>query len=964
MQILRKIFKKPEPKELNFEEKMTLLKLKNPNSYEQVAIGDDPEFIEDVFRLYCIDKLEFSNLLSELAFSEKHSHAINKKSREHIAKLLDQKNIELDVFLKEVINVEHQLSIAALCENVLLEDKILEDLTDQQILVKLCREARSATVRKKIAEKISDYDLLNTLLPTFKNKDKNTYKIIKSKIDVYKHDEQIKRDKQNKIDEVCIEIEQHQERVVDPYYKLELDRLKRLWEEFSKDASTQALARFQKAESSCRENLSVYEAKVARINEENYIQDHAGELQVELIKKQEKILYDLSELKEFDSNVASQFLDQIAENQKLWADLRKKNPASKYDEKHFLQLSDLSKHIIDIYLTSGTLSKSLEDYECITNASQKPTSEEDNIYNDVTEKTLNASLASLSDLVSTFFSVSLDLYLSNEDSVLLKAQVLLQSYKAQKKSESEEKQKLINSIQSLVRKSSRATEQGRLKQALGVRHSIDEKLSASGLKLSDYFHKKLEILDEEIQKLIDWQAYAVVPKKEKLIEDISKLINSDLPPEALSVRIKNLQNQWRELKQSGGDRSDQLWAIFKAKSDEAYEPCRKYFDDLGAQRKANLEKRKALVTQLQDFYKEYDWTNADWKVVEQVIQTARKELHKYVPVDRSENKQVLLDFDQSIEKIQLYLNVEREKNKAAKELLIQQAKKLSEVNDLGQAISSAKRLQAQWKTIGLCYYRDNEALWKSFRAACDVVFNKKNEADSKIRTETDKKISDANLQIKKLKDLTEQLENIAKLSDESEFSESHYSESRQSIIDEYKSIEDLPEKVAKAIKRDFNKTLSLLDEKYEDYKKAKMRKNWNSIFICLEEINKKRDNLSLEKEGDTAFEEALSRVTYWPEGLLPIVRHSLEQSNSNEVDANERAKLCIKAEVAAGMSSPESDKGLRMEYQVGMLQKGLGSASESNTRISLIKEWIKADPVKPDVYKDYFSRFLIALEKL
>src|SRR6185369_13965124 len=46
----------------------------------------------------------------------------------------------------------------------------------------------------------------------------------------------------------------------------------------------------------------------------------------------------------------------------------------------------------------------------------------------------------------------------------------------------------------------------------------------------------------------------------------------------------------------------------------------------------------------------------------------------------------------------------------------------------GKAIAEIKKLQQQWKEIGFVPRRDDDAVYKAFRAACDSLFAKRDEA--------------------------------------------------------------------------------------------------------------------------------------------------------------------------------------------------------------------------------------------
>lgn len=67
------------------------------------------------------------------------------------------------------------------------------------------------------------------------------------------------------------------------------------------------------------------------------------------------------------------------------------------------------------------------------------------------------------------------------------------------------------------------------------------------------------------------------------------------------------------------------------------------------------------------------------------------------------------------------------RQKERKEELIAQAEPLAESHDWTGTAEKLKKLQEEWKTLGSASRQDDEALWKRFRAALDLFFQRRDE---------------------------------------------------------------------------------------------------------------------------------------------------------------------------------------------------------------------------------------------
>ena len=517
----------------------------------------------------------------------------------------------------------------------------------------------------------------------------------------------------------------------------------------------------------------------------------------------------------------------------------------------------------------------------------------------------------------------------------------------------QEDEKNIRIIGSLIRKASTNVEKGQLKTAVGMRRSMQVKIDTLA-KTPSFLARQIEDLDVAIAKLIDWQSYAVLPKKEQLVKSMQQLVDLDVPADALAVKIKKLQDEWRELQQSGKGEDETLWQQFKGFSDAAYEPCKAYFQELAQVRQDNLAKRQRVVNQLRDFDTNYDWEKADWKMVENVLRTARKEFRDYAPVERASNEQVSAEFDAVADTIFARITAEREKNKLAKEQLILQVKTLEKNTDISQAINGVKRLQSQWKTIGQCHYRDNDVLWAAFRESCDAIFSKKHEQDMAAKSVIDASITRANDIISTVKALSELLPSQPQVA----------GGELQQLRSDFSAIGDLPEPVARAVTRDFNAAVDSIQSAIGSSHQQLKESAWQDVFSLSAEMNSLiRLNESDREEVIASIDRKIADIR-WPEGAKqPVLAKfaSCRESGVSDDDLAVNTKalriLCIRAEMLSNTTSPESDSALRMEYQMSLLKDGIRYQKDSESILALAIDWLSVGAADMTEYDTLFKRF-------
>ena len=254
--------------------------------------------------------------------------------------------------------------------------------------------------------------------------------------------------------------------------------------------------------------------------------------------------------------------------------------------------------------------------------------------------------------------------------------------------------------------------------------------------LSDRYTKargKLVIKASELREAEDWQRFQNVPKAEALIATAKELLAAENVPD-LGNRLRALQALWKEVGPMPQRRSKELWDQFKQVCDAIYERV-KGIRAVDAEKFAEVAKAKeALIAEAEALAESTDWAATADRLKQ--LQAQWKE-SGHLPRKQGDElwKRFRAACDRFFERRKPQLearHAEEEQNLARKQALIERARQVAakapDDGGWGKAIGQIKDLQQQWKTIGFVPRRDADAVYKAFRAACDSLFAKRDEA--------------------------------------------------------------------------------------------------------------------------------------------------------------------------------------------------------------------------------------------
>lgn len=435
-------------------------------------------------------------------------------------------------------------------------------------------------------------------------------------------------------------------------------------------------------------------------------------------------------------------------------------------------------------------------------------------------------------------------------------------------------------------------------------------------------------LKDELSKLLDWKKFASSEKKKELIEKMKVLTDDSTAPAQKAKLVRALQDEWKTLGHS--DDNDVLWTEFSELARVAFEPCKQYFKERKEKQSANLIARNNICEQLEAFAATLAETGSvNLNELTRLENQAREDWKKYAPVAQNKINALQSRFNAVLNTLRQHRRQLAQTHNSAKQSLIDQAKALVTHDDLAQAIQQAKSLQQQWKDLGPGSFKDDKKLWADFRAACDALFARRDEAGKEKKQQT-RQVSTA------ARDVLKNLGALLTLDDEA-FSESRAQFNQLSTAFRDALIPDI-----KAERKALQEQFSKLSRQYE----ARLRATPDKKTLQLQQQVQLRADFCDALEQQILAGQALSTDTesleqqwqsfdkvsdeHLDQLLKKRFKQLLQAKNADALSAllaqqEQRGReLCVEAEIMLGADTPAADKAIRMQQQLNQLQRGLG----------------------------------------
>jgi exonuclease SbcC len=531
-------------------------------------------------------------------------------------------------------------------------------------------------------------------------------------------------------------------------------------------------------------------------------------------------------------------------------------------------------------------------------------------------------------------------------------------------------------LQELTTQLEAAIDNGQSQQAMTLHEQARQRLKRNiGLSRAQMsrIDERLQNCAGRIGELRDWRRWGAHQAREQLCTTAESLIGLELDPTEIAQRIQQARDAWKVLDHREGAASKGLWKRFNDACERAYIPCQAYFEAQSRERQQSLEKKIALCEQLEQFEAATDWLRVDWREADRLHRRAQEQWYKLGPVNRADRKSLDRRFQQILQRLDTRLGAERERERERRQQLIQQVQALVDSTDLRAAIETAKRAQAEWHPTVQAAPRQEQALWKAFRAACDAVFARRQAEQQAVDGERQ-----GNLASKLA--LCAELEALIRIDD------AQLAQARgrlQAIQQSWEAIGPAPKTEQRTLDQRFENVLRQFGQREQTMRRNRAQQTARHLRERARQCAQVEALLAgapVDADVLAPFQQTWAALPALPAALLePMQRRfaaacqalvgpgesARELQTTLEANLERKKTWCICMEIVAGVESPPAFASLRMEYQVARLSASLaGAASKSNVLYDpqqLQEQWRLTGALPADQEVELDDRFMNAV---
>jgi len=602
-------------------------------------------------------------------------------------------------------------------------------------LIEQCSKAPSSIMRQNAANALTTEDDLRAAIKIAAHKDKNVADILREKLAVInaQHERRANintlSNSLNKIGLSNDDWKQDQAR---------LDKQIAQWESVKSEADTTQEKNWQEALASTKQRLAekkleadkfapVVKAKDALISKvegfEQYYQGNAG----------------------FEQSQAPKLLEQLQESLSEWQALPALT-APKEDDYGKRFKTALKKHQAALGEIAEDVKKSESFKRLIKRAKSL-----------AKRKTIKTK--ELDELEPRWEKLPAPADAATADSLNSEFKQLLEKLRQKYEQQKVSVQASVVNMQQWLDDMDAAMAEDQTKSASKIYQKIEQELkSAKGVGVSGIknIEKRLIKHKPKLKELEGWRHWGTDKAREALIKDAEELAKSDMQLKDRTKKLKNLRDEWKKLSQLDPISAQRLWKRFDGACTEAHQPIKEARAEENVIRSANLEKRKVLCESLEKLETDTDWSAPDWREIDKSVGKLRNKWRSAGGVQRKKWEKINDRFFAAIKALDVHLDDERRRSINLRTALIEKVEAASELEDVREAINIAKQAQRDWVPTVLAKRSEEQQMWKKFRAAVDILFEK----DKKVRHERN---AESNKLLDQKKSIVAQLDKIGKL---------------------------------------------------------------------------------------------------------------------------------------------------------------------------------------------------------
>ena len=239
---------------------------------------------------------------------------------------------------------------------------------------------------------------------------------------------------------------------------------------------------------------------------------------------------------------------------------------------------------------------------------------------------------------------------------------------------------------------------------------------------------------QEAREAEEWSRWGNATAQEELCRRMEALAaQTDL--EKVAKELRTLDGRWAEVRIAPRDEATSLRQRYQTARAPIKEKLDAYFAEKAARENENLRLKQELAGKAESLADSTEWMKASEEL--KALQARWKEIG---PAPRKPGDAVWKRFraacDRFFSRRQEDLKKRKQEwaaNMARKQALCERAEALAGSTDWEATAAEARKLQAEWKTVGPVRRDRSEAVWQRFRTACDAFFERYKHRDEAER---------------------------------------------------------------------------------------------------------------------------------------------------------------------------------------------------------------------------------------
>jgi len=252
-------------------------------------------------------------------------------------------------------------------------------------------------------------------------------------------------------------------------------------------------------------------------------------------------------------------------------------------------------------------------------------------------------------------------------------------------------------------------------------------------KFYDYIKINNEFRDLDFKKNLESKR-SIIDKAKSLIE-MPNVVNA-------FKELQKLHEEWKEIGPVAKDLRESVWEEFKEITSQINKKHQNFFENMKSEQKNNLTAKEELCAKAEEIAQVNPDNSNEWNSLTKRIEDLQAQWKGIGFASKKENQKIYDRFraacDKFFETKRVYYSNFKDvmsQNLQKKEELCAKAEEISKSQEWNEATEKLIALQNEWKSVGPVPRKFSDAVWKRFRAACDLFFENKSQHFGKAQGE-------------------------------------------------------------------------------------------------------------------------------------------------------------------------------------------------------------------------------------